>query len=143
MEDELLRKLKTGLEEEIRHYRSMLKISHNEQDVLKNETYSNKLISLASEKLRLMNEINRVGLMLSPLKVMWIKDREIDPDSPAENDIDPLINELSEVLERVLSVDRANTKKLAELTGTESVEEPLQEKDPLAAIKAYKDMSKK
>ena len=143
MEDELLRKLKTGLEEEIRHYESMLKVSRDEQDVLKNETYSSKLISLASEKLRLMNEINRIGLMLSPLKVMWIKDRESNPDSPAENEIDPLINELSEVLERLLSVDRANTKKLAELTGTESVEEPLQVKDPLAAIKAYKDMSNK
>ena len=143
MVDELLRKLKTGLEEEIRHYESMLKVSRDEQDVLKNETYSSKLISLASEKLRLMNEINRIGLMLSPLKVMWIKDRESNPDSPAENEIDPLINELSEVLERLLSVDRANTKKLAELTGTESVEEPLQVKDPLAAIKAYKDMSNK
>ena len=87
MEERLLRKLKAGLEEEIRHYESMLKISHEEQDVLKKEAYSSELISLASEKLRLMNLINQTGLMLSPLKLMWIKEREENHGSPPAKQI--------------------------------------------------------
>ncbi len=143
MEDRLLKELRTGLEEEIRHYESMLEISHEEQKVLSKEAYSSELISLASEKLRLMNLINQTGLMLSPLKLMWIKEREENHGSPPENEIDALINNLSEVLKDLLAVDRANTKKLAELTSTASTEEPSQRTDPHAATQAYKSMSDK
>ncbi len=143
MEDRLLKELRTGLEEEIRHYESMLEISHEEQKVLSKEAYSSELISLASEKLRLMNLINQTGLMLSPLKLMWIKEREENHGSPPENEIDALINNLSEVLKDLLAVDRANTKKLAELTSTASAEEPSQRTDPHAATQAYKSMSDK
>jgi len=141
MEERLLIKLKAGLEEEIRHYESMLKISHEEQDVLRKEAYSSELISLASEKLRLMNLINQTGLMLSPLKLMWIKEREESRGSPPENEIDTLISDLSEVLEDLLAVDRANTKKLAELTSAASTDEPSHVTDPHAATQAYKSMS--
>jgi hypothetical protein len=141
MEERLLKKLKAGLEDEIRHYESMLKISREEQEVLKKEAYSSELISLASEKLRLMNLINQTGLMLSPLKLLWIKEREENRGSPPESEIDTLINNLSEVLEDLLAVDRANTRKLAELTSSASTDEPPKGTDPRAATQAYKSMS--
>lgn len=143
MEDTLLKKLKAGIEEEIQHYESMLKVSREEQEVLKKEGYSRELITLASEKLRLMNQINQISLVLSPLKVMWIKERETESGPPSRDEIDPLVNQLSKVLEDLLAVDRDNTRKLAQLTGTLSVEMPSQNADPAEAAKAYKTTSAK
>jgi len=143
MEDKLLKKLKVGLEEEIKHYETMLKVSKDEQEVLKKEGYSSELITLTSEKLRLLNQINQVALTLSPLKMMWIKERENDQVTSAENEIDPLINQLSSVLEDLLAVDRANTRKLAELTGTAADDDLLEEMHPLASSQAPKSVSSK
>ena len=143
MEDKLLKKLKTGLEEEIKHYEIMLRVSRDEQEVLMKEGYSSELITLTSEKLRLLNQINQVALTLSPLKMMWIKERENGPGKSAENEIDPLINQLSNVLEDLLAVDRANTRKLAELTGAAADDEFSEEMHPLAASQAPKSVSGK
>ena len=143
MEDQLLKKLKAGIEQEIESYESMLKISHDEQEVLKREAYSRELINLASEKLRLLNHINQIGLMLGPLKVMWIREREGSPETSTENEIDPLINRLSEVLEELVMVDKANTEKLAEMTGAVPEDEPLPVADHVAATEAYKNLTLK
>jgi hypothetical protein len=143
MEDELLKKLKNGLKEEIQNYESMLKICRDEQEVLKNEGYSHELISLASEKLRLMNRINQIGLILSPLKAMWMKEREKQADGNSQEDVEPLVTQLGNVLEELLAVDRANTKKLTELTEMNSNVEPVQKPNPVEVGKAYKSLSHK
>lgn len=119
METELLRKLKAGLEEEIKSYKSMLKISLDEQTALQKETYSRELISLASEKLRLMNRINQISSLLNPLKAMWVQERERRSSSPMEKEIAPLISYLGNILEELLTVDSKNTRKLADLTETD------------------------
>ena len=146
MEDDLRKKLKAGIEEEIQYYESMLKISCSEQEILKKEAYSRELIDLASEKLQLMNQIHQIGLMLAPLKVMWLKERENKKETSDEDEIDPVIGHLSKVLEELLDVDRSNTLKLAEMTGSIPEEEkPAPEivGNIHSAAQAYRELSTK
>jgi len=111
-----LKKLKAGLEEEIKSYESMLRISLDERKVLQKEAYSRELVLLASEKLRLMNRINQISLLLNPLKAMWVQNREMQVQTPMEKEISPLIRRLGNVLEELFTIDGANTRKLADIT---------------------------
>ena len=141
METELLRKLKTGLEEEIKSYKSMLKISLDEQTALQKETYSRELILLASEKLRLMNRINQISSLLNPLKAMWVQERERRSSSPMEKEIAPLISHLGNILEELLKVDSKNTRKLADLTETDWFAKVSKKTEMNAAVQAQQKSS--
>ena len=117
MEDKLLRQFKSGLEEEICSYESMLRISLDEKKVLIKGGYSHELVSLASERLRLMNRIMQVSVVVSPLKAIWLMNREKEDSTRDRDEIEPLVNQLEKVLEELFSVDSENAKKFAELTG--------------------------
>ena len=116
MDIESLKKLKTGLEEEIKSYDSMLRISLKEKDVLSGENFPKELISLASKKHKLINRINAINSKIDPLKALWVQEREMLSASPMEKEIAPLISRLGNILDELMTVDRNNMKKLSDMT---------------------------
>lgn len=111
-----MKKLKTGLEEEIKSYDSMLRISLKEQNALSGETFSKELIELASKKHRLISRINEINSKIDPLKALWVQEREMLSASPVEKEIAPLISRLGNILDELRTVDRNNMKKLSNMT---------------------------
>jgi len=108
MKDYSQEKLLERLGKQLEYYRTMLRISWRERSLIERNSELREILPLFAEKRRLAQQIDELRSDVLPLLADWGR----NGNSPAKEEVEQIIKEISEVLEQLIQLEEENQRLL-------------------------------